>query len=160
MAVTGVSCLVAWRGPGQWRLEFEVMDPAAALQLPEQRMPRRVDELWKTTCFELFLRRAGEAGYVEFNLSPSGEWAAYRFDGYRQGMADLDIAAAYIENPVRIDGVWRMRASLDSAVFEADLASLSAVIEEAGGTKSYWALAHASDKPDFHHPDSFVLELP
>ena len=35
----------------------------------------------------------------------------------------------------------------------------TAVIEEADGTKSYWALAHPSDKPDFHHPDSFALDL-
>ena len=33
-------------------------------------------------------------------------------------------------------------------------------IEETDGTLSYWALAHPSPKPDFHHPDGFVLELP
>jgi hypothetical protein len=37
---------------------------------------------------------------------------------------------------------------------------LSAVIETVDGFFSYWALAHPSDKPDFHHPDSFILELP
>lgn len=41
------------------------------------------------------------------------------------------------------------------------VAGLSAVIEEADGTKSYWALAHPDpEKPDFHHPGGFVLELP
>ena len=29
-----------------------------------------------------------------------------------------------------------------------------------GGAISYWALAHPAEKPDFHHPDSFVLTLP
>ena len=38
--------------------------------------------------------------------------------------------------------------------------ALSAVIETVDGAKTYWALAHPSDKPDFHHPDSFVLDLP
>ena len=38
-------------------------------------------------------------------------------------------------------------------------AALSAVIEEASGTKSYWALAHPPGKPDFHHSDAFVLDL-
>ena len=38
-------------------------------------------------------------------------------------------------------------------------ARLAAVIEATDGSLSYWALAHPSDKPDFHHPDSFVLEL-
>ena len=36
---------------------------------------------------------------------------------------------------------------------------LSAVIEEEGGRKSYWALAHPPGPPDFHHPDCFTLEL-
>jgi len=36
---------------------------------------------------------------------------------------------------------------------------LSAVIEETSGRKSYWALAHPPGKPDFHHTDSFALEL-
>ena len=104
----------------------------------------------------------GQESYTEFNLSPSGEWAAYRFEGYRQGMANLDVAEASIESPVRAGDAWRIRAFLDSAAFEGlgpGLASLSAVIEERDGTRSYWALAHPSDKPDFHHPDSFVLEL-
>ena len=37
---------------------------------------------------------------------------------------------------------------------------LSAVLEDLNGEKTWWALAHAPDKPDFHHPDSFALELP
>jgi hypothetical protein len=36
---------------------------------------------------------------------------------------------------------------------------LSVVLEERDGTKSYWALAHPSEKPDFHHPDCFVARL-
>ena len=37
---------------------------------------------------------------------------------------------------------------------------LSVVIEELGGTKSYWALAHPPGKPDFHHPACFAATLP
>ena len=40
---------------------------------------------------------------------------------------------------------------------DAILAGLSAVIEEEGGHKSYWALAHAAGEPDFHQPESFAL---
>jgi hypothetical protein len=140
----------------RWSLDFEVADPSCALVMPGVTTPSRADELWKTTCFELFLRRPGEAAYVEFNLSPSGQWAAYAFGDYRQGRSDLDIAAPEI-------GAADDRALLASVTAPGPgpwRASLSAVIEEADGTKSYWALAHRSDKPDFHHPDSFVLELP
>jgi hypothetical protein len=45
---------------------------------------------------------------------------------------------------LRSDGAWRI--------------GLAAVIEEASGHKSYWALAHPPGKADFHHPDSFALE--
>jgi hypothetical protein len=38
--------------------------------------------------------------------------------------------------------------------------ALSAVIEDATGAKSYWALAHAPGRPDFHHRSSFACQLP
>jgi len=44
------------------------------------------------------------------------------------------------------DGSWRL--------------GLAAVIEEASGRKSYWALAHPPGKPDFHHSDCFAHEIP
>jgi len=37
--------------------------------------------------------------------------------------------------------------------------ALSAVVEDDSGRLAYWALKHAPGKPDFHHPDGFVLEL-
>ena len=44
---------------------------------------------------------------------------------------------------------------------EGDCAmGLSAVIEEEGGIKSYWAVAHPDgDKPDFHDPACFAARL-
>ena len=37
---------------------------------------------------------------------------------------------------------------------------LSAILEEKGGTISYWALAHPEGKPDFHAAACFAAELP
>ena len=122
----------------------------------------RRDELWRHTCFEAFLRTANP--YYEFNLSPSCEWAAYRFDKYRERMtlAALDSPRIAV---VGTDG-FASGMSLDLngiADLPADTIwriGLSAVIEEANGRLSYWALAHPPGKPDFHHPDCFALELP
>jgi hypothetical protein len=36
---------------------------------------------------------------------------------------------------------------------------LSALIEDTSGRKSYWALAHPSGRPDFHHADCFAYEF-
>jgi len=38
--------------------------------------------------------------------------------------------------------------------------ALTAILEDDQGVKSYWALKHPPGKPDFHHADGFVLELP
>lgn len=139
------------RGPG----ELVVLPPAAAA---------RTDGLWKHTCFEAFVRPADADTYFEVNLAPSGQWAAYRFTAYREGMAELDIPAPVLEWRDAADPL-ELSASLDlSAVPELASGpwqvSLTAVIEEAHGRTSYWALAHPPTKPDFHHRAGFALTLP
>jgi hypothetical protein len=55
---------------------------------------------------------------------------------------------------------FELLVSLDLPNDAAGGLGLSAVIEEANGRLSYWALAHPPGKPDFHHSDCFALELP
>ncbi len=125
--------------------------------VPPPARPVRTDGLWRTTCFELFVRPGGGLEYYEFNFSPSTAWAAYRFDDYRSGMCDHPVPAPVIE-PIE-NGI---RVMFDAGLIDAREATigLSAVIEETDGTKSYWALRHPPGAPDFHHPDCFALELP
>ena len=144
-------------------LRFELTGAVAKLALPPDAAADRADELWRHTCFEAFLRPQGGSAYVELNFAPSTQWAAYRFSGYREGMTPADIA------PPRM-ALTGSEASLELAV-RLDLArlglppgpcrlGLSAVIEEAGGAKSYWALAHPPGKPDFHHIAGYAYDLP
>jgi hypothetical protein len=99
------------------------------------------------------------AGYLEFNFSPSTEWAAYRFSGYREGMAELDVTPPRI-SVTRTEHRLELTAEIELPD-DVTRIGLSAVVEELGGTKSYWALRHPpGDKPDFHHADCFALELP
>lgn len=122
--------------------------------------PRRADELWRTTCFEAFLRAEGEDAYREWNFAPSGQWAAYDFTGYREGSANAEIAQPPY---IRMEDNLTWFALGATIAVEADRQwqlGLSAVLEEKNGTKSYWALAHPNpDKPDFHAPDCFVARL-
>src|SRR5437867_2105496 len=65
---------------------YLVSAPAGVLVVPPiADEPGRRDQLWRSTCVELFVAAPGEAGYLEVNLSPSGDWNVYRFDGYRAG---------------------------------------------------------------------------
>ena len=141
---------------GLLRLRFIVEGDPDVVAWPAEAPARRADGLWRHTCFEAFV--ATRDGYREFNLSPSGQWASYRFDGYREGMRAAD-EVCVIErldrsrNPIVLEGRIELPA-------DARRLALSAVIETMDGSTTYWALAHPSDKPDFHHPDSFVLDLP
>jgi hypothetical protein len=147
-------------------LSYAVHGEVRRVRLPATLAPARADALWRHTCFEAFVRASQPSGYWEFNLSPSLEWAAYRFNAYREGMAaELAFADLHIETQCD-DSEFRLSAILDLYSITALRASedwrlaLSAVIEDQNGDKSYWALAHPQGKPDFHHPDSFALYLP
>jgi len=121
----------------------------------------RSDGLWQTTCFELFVRMPAATGYAEFNLSPSERWAAYDFARYREGMADRPAPRAPVCAPRRGGSILIFDAAIPSSALPAlpwDY-GLTAVIEEAGGYKSYWAIAHPEQKPDFHDPACMPARL-
>ena len=138
---------------------FGIAAPLQRVRIGESSEPRRRDELWKTTCFEAFVQAEGENAYREYNFAPSGDWAAYDFSGRREGMAE-----AALTNPpyIRVEDNltwWTLGATFTVEAGRRWALGLSAVIEEADGTKSYWALAHGSDRPDFHDPACFTARL-
>jgi hypothetical protein len=140
-------------------LHYTVRCPTRHLAIPRERKPDRADNLWQTTCFELFVLGENE-GYREFNFSPSHEWAAYRFDSYREGLRELGL-----DEPPKVissDEGYGLILSANLRWTEDAMPKigLSAVIEERGGIRSYWALAHRGDKPDFHDPACFTVTLP
>ena len=165
-AVTRIEAEAVRPRPGLLALRYVVTGATSGLVLPALSAPKRADGLWRHTCFEAFVRAPPSEAYLELNFAPSSQWAAYRFDGYRQGMATAEgFGVPQIE--VRsTDGGLELQATLDlgpaPGLPEAApwRLGLSAVIEEADGRLSYWALAHPPGKPDFHHPDCFALDLP
>ena len=139
---------------------FGIGAPASRFVIPQAVEPGRANQLWQTTCLEAFLRRTGQDAYREWNFAPSGQWAAYDFSAYREGMADADVPSPpYIRMEDNMTW-WTLGATIAvDAGAQWDL-NLSAILEEKDGTKSYWALAHPGEKPDFHAPDCFVARLP
>jgi hypothetical protein len=159
-AATRIEADVARPRPGNLILSYVVSGRISDLRMPPVVAATRADELWRHTCFEAFVRPSAGPGYYEFNFSPSTQWAAYQFSGYRSGMrVATEIAAPRI----------KVRSTAESYTLQASLEleglsvpwrlGLSAVLEETNGRKSYWALAHPPGKPDFHHSDCFTLEF-
>lgn len=139
-------------------LRFRV-DGCSALLVPEFKGLGRGDDLWRRTCFELFLND-GEGRYREFNFSPSQQWAAYRFAGYRGHREDFEPVISPDIQADRGLSIFTLTAFISQKELAgAQSAALSAVIEEADGRLSYWALAHGGLKPDFHDPSCFRIPL-
>jgi hypothetical protein len=155
-ALRGIKASIA-REPESVRVAYVLEGDIDRLRIPPPRPPRIAERLWQHTCCELFIAREGVPGYREFNLSPSGEWAAYAFGRYREGelLTEIALEIAQRRAPDRLE----LSASVP---FEGEARlriGLSAVVEDESGALSYWALRHAPGKPDFHHPDAFAMKL-
>jgi len=156
-------------GGARLDVHFRIVADTGQLCLPALRQGRRTDGLWRHSCFELFVRAPGAAAYAEVNLAPSGDWAAYRFSAYRDGLQPIVPMTAPAIDAVAAADMFELRASLrldelrpgarqpGTTLLEV---ALAAVIEECSGRLSYWAANHPDPKrPDFHHPGSFVHEV-
>jgi len=138
---------------------FGIGAQASRFVIPKADEGERRDELWRTTCFEAFLQAEGESAYREWNFAPSGDWAAYDFRARREGMAEPDIASPpYIRVEDNLTW-WALGATIALDAGRHWALGLSAVLEESDGTKSYWALAHGGEQPDFHDPACFTARL-
>jgi hypothetical protein len=153
---------------GPLKIQYRVEGDVEELQIQPRRPSAHADGLWQHTCFEAFVKGSDNGAYLEFNFSPSSEWAIYSFDGYRRGgkprvprhppeimshrrgenLLEVDVT-------VHLDGLFTEQPRTDRLRL-----GLAAVLEDRRGQLSYWALAHPSARPDFHHAEAFTLLLP
>lgn len=140
---------------GLLELRFVLDAQLDRVRVPPPRPSARRDELWKHTCFEVFVAEDANAAYRELNFAPSSEWAMYSFTGYRQGMAALETAVPEIRLE-RAAQELTLHVRAYTGLASARRLALAAVIEDENGRLSYWALRHPPGKPDFHHPESFL----
>jgi hypothetical protein len=152
-------------GLAKLAVRFNVEADMSQLVLPSLRAPNRTDELWRHTCFEIFVALPEGQAYCELNFSPSTEWAMYGFVGYRRGMAPIAVrrpprvAVRPTGHGLSLEAVTYVEELPTPAPGATLRAGLAAVIEERDGRLSYWALAHPEDQPDFHSRLGFALQV-
>jgi hypothetical protein len=146
-------------------LTFSMVGDITGLAIPGPRSPRRADNLWQHTCFEVFMMAGEGPEYREFNFSPTGEWTVYDFRGYRDAseqdgalLTKPDLVIKVHQSPDRLELFVEIDQVLLPQANSLKL-GLSAVVENVAGSKSYWALRHSPGKPDFHHADAFTLQM-
>ncbi len=144
-------------------LSFQVSDELSEVDLENRNLRyegktlTRKDELWKLTCFEMFLNPIGQKQYFEFNFSLEGAWNCYHFAGYRfpqppQISNDFEIekmiwAAGRLEVVIR-----------NKSAFQKFNIGLTAVIKNKKNQTTYFSLKHDGGKPDFHLASGFTLQ--
>ena len=162
-AVLAVHVKVEPEPQGSLHLSYELTGDLAQIRIPAPLSPAAVNGLWEHTCFEVFVAVAGEAGYHEFNFSPSGQWAAYAFSDYRVCRAWTAIQTPAISF-THTHGHLLLEAVIALLIYREHWGKplqlgLAAVIEASDGSLSYWALHHPEVRPDFHHRSGFILSL-
>jgi hypothetical protein len=131
---------------------------------PASPIPRRTDELWKSTCFEFFLAIKDRPAYWEFNLSPSGDWNIFHMDAYRRVGFREERSIQYLQIEAHKETkIFTLNATIDlKSIFQTSELleiGITAIIQTKDGNQSYWALTHPGHYPDFHLRESFILGL-
>lgn len=166
-----VEVTVAAAADGGLELSYTVAAAPGALVVPPLSADTAspVDGLWRHTCLEVFLMRAGGSAYREFNFSPSGQWASYAFSAPRQ--RDTAAEAGWRTPPAiaffNLSKGFALRATLPASHLPSGEGGLRIGLAAVLATRqpdspalcTYWALQHPSPQPDFHHPAAFALTL-
>ena len=142
--------------PTGCRAVFVARGDMARIAVPQIDAPGRFDNLWKTTCFEIFWSHDGTS-YREFNLSPTRRWACYDFDAFREGMRD---APAEVELKVSVSAteLW-LEALITSDLPVPATVALNGIIEDQDGVNRFWALAFRPGAPEFHAAECRAITL-
>mgnify|MGYP001243253844 CR=1 FL=1 len=121
-----------------------------------------LENLWTTTCFEIFLKNEKTSDYYEFNFNSKGEWNVFYFSDYRQRVGSS-------KNSVEVKMQTQVFAGRPLLVYSFDISNLanlkfpsqinlSAVTKGKAGI-TYWSQKHNGQKADFHDPKNFTLTL-
>jgi len=147
---------------GKIWLRYHIDGNLNSISLPDPKDPERTDNLWHTTCCELFISVPEETAYGEYNLSPSSQWAAYQFSDFRKDAADMeipDVPEIHLdasETHLALEAEFTLPERFTNKTLQT---SFSVIVEEMDGTKSFWAVTHPPGKPEFHHRDCFSVFL-
>lgn len=145
-------------------IEYKLTGNLSQLIIPEHKhSPTRQYNLWENTCFEFFLGIKDSSKYWEFNLSPAGHWNVFRFDDYRQDIAEeitfdaLPFKVIQQYNLLYLNLEFNLYQIINA---EQNLeVGITTVIEDKEKQLSYWALTHTQKVADFHDRNSFLINL-
>lgn len=121
-----------------------------------------LENLWTTTCFEMFLKNTNTSDYYEFNFNSKGEWNVFYFSDYRKRVEsfkpNLNIKLKTLQAYGRPLLVFTVDIKNLVNLQLPSLVNMATVTKGKTGI-SYWSQKHNGQKPDFHDFKNFSLVL-
>lgn len=141
------------------------------LKLDESLQINRKNEIWKSTCFEFFLKSPQQNHYWEMNLSPSGDWNFYHLEDYRKSLKEEaligtpQIQKDFNGEKFQLSCSFDLNSLMNSIMISKGIAAsvfqmgLSCILQKRDLTVEYYSLGHSKEKPDFHNSQFFLASL-
>ncbi len=120
------------------------------------------ENLWSTTCFEIFLKNSNSNDYYEFNFNSKSDWNLFYFSNYRERVTghfpNIEVVSENQTDLVTKKLRFRFNIGKLERLKLPCQVSLAAVIKS-NSEISYWSQKHNNIKPDFHDANNFTLML-
>ncbi len=111
---------------------------------------KRLDFLWKNTCFELFISKTNEE-YREYNFDINGNWQCYDFTSYRSGRSVPQVSSPIIKYEIGSAVTIRIKDSLTNPI------NICAILKDKNDKLDYFSIKNGPDQePDFHNKKSWL----
>ena len=151
--------------PATLQVLYDLAGPIDSLQISKSKgAPEQKLNLWRKTCFELFVSEKNATSYREFNFSPSKDFGYYEFENYRAEPDCPELDESFcptievMQDPAGKSLLMKVSIpaqALPSSDFSTLEFGVAAVLQEIDGSYTFWALEHGSRKPDFHLRSTF-----
>jgi hypothetical protein len=141
-------------------ISFTVQGKLDNYFFPETSKLQRVNELWKATCFELFLANSKEEAYYELNFSSSLAWNFYVLKEYRAEVKEVKEVKLLSEATIQVfreKERFKIELVLEGFDFENfDIFNLTCILLTKESKRNFWSSKKMNYKPDFHHRKYFL----
>ena len=138
-------------------LSFVVKGALEEYLFPSKSILKRANELWKSTCFELFLANENEEAYYELNFSSSLAWNFYTLDAYRGEVKELGLLDMPKISVFEEKNEFKILIELPIENLENfELYNVACILLNREDERTFWTIKHLKPKPDFHDRASFL----
>jgi hypothetical protein len=135
-------------------LYFELIGTVNEYHFKNPSKQQRADNLWKNTCFELFIANTHNNAYWEINISPSTQWNIYHFSDYKEGMKKEKNITQPIIKTTQKNNYYSLSftSTFTQDVLNQELQiNLAVILLDLDGVRHFYSIFKNSGNVDFHN---------